>query len=86
LSAPVFEEVLARLYSDRDFMERFVADPAGELAVYGLTVEERDDLSAIDRTGLLMAAKSYERKRSKHAFCRKSGLARLAAIFKTRGF
>ena len=63
MSTPEFETFLARLYVDAKARERFLADPRGEAQRAGLTVEQVDALAAIDRDGLALAARSFERKR-----------------------
>lgn len=64
MSAQAFESILARLYTDPDFRELFLAFPERALEGGLLTVEERADLLAVDRTGLVMAAHSFYRKRN----------------------
>ena len=61
--SPRFEGFLARIYVDAEARHRFLADPHGEATRAGLTREESEALAAIDRTGLELAARSYERKR-----------------------
>lgn len=63
MSAQGFESVLARLYVDADFRRLFLEQPETALLGLPLTGEERADLIAIDRAGLVMAAHSYYRKR-----------------------
>lgn len=55
--------MLASLYTDPGFRSRFLADPEAALAGQPLTADERSDLIAIDRAGLVMASQSYHRKR-----------------------
>jgi hypothetical protein len=64
VSSPAFEAYLARVYVDRRARERFLLDPEGEGRRAGLSVSECDALARIDREGLLLAAESFERKRS----------------------
>jgi hypothetical protein len=61
--SPGFEAYLARLYADTEARQRFLADPHGEVERAGLTPSEAVALLSIDRTGLEMAALSFERKR-----------------------
>jgi len=61
--SPGFEGVLARIYADAEARHRFLRDPQGEAMRAGLTPEEAEALAAIDRTGLELAARSYDRKR-----------------------
>jgi hypothetical protein len=63
LSAQGFETVLARLYADPDFLARFLAGPEDALSDQPLTAGERAGLLAVDRAGLVMAARSCDRKR-----------------------
>ena len=62
-SAPQFETFLARLYCDRPFLDEFLAAPSSVISRAGLNGREREAALAIDRPGLLMAARSYEIKR-----------------------
>ena len=62
-SARQFEAFLARLYCDRDFLEEFMREPDRVIEEARLTERERQAAIAIDRTGLLMAARSFESKR-----------------------
>jgi hypothetical protein len=59
-----FEHMLARLYTDRDARDRFIASPRGEGKRAGLDDEHVDALAAIDRPGLELAAASFARKRA----------------------
>jgi hypothetical protein len=67
-----FEAFLARIYVDAKARRLFLADPRGEATRAGLTPEEAEALAAIDRTGLELAARSYERKREAKAPARRS--------------
>jgi hypothetical protein len=75
VSSPGFEAFLARLYSDGPFLELFLKAP--EVAMSEATLDERERAAAraIDRAGLLMAARSYEAKR--HG--RRRGMRRLVS-------
>lgn len=57
------EAVLARLYTDPRFLERFLAHPAQVAAESGLADREAEALAGIDPEGLRMAAASYAAKR-----------------------
>jgi Aromatic-ring-opening dioxygenase LigAB, LigA subunit len=59
------ERFLAQLYTDRDARARFAADPRAEAQRAGLSDAESAALERIDRAGLEMAARSFERKRTK---------------------
>jgi hypothetical protein len=58
------EAFLARLYVDSELRVRFLADPAGEARRAGFDDATAEKLASIDRTGLEMAAASFERKRA----------------------
>lgn len=64
MSAPALEAFLARLYTDPGARRDFLADPRGVAAGAGLEPDEIDDVTAIDRVGLELAARSFERKRA----------------------
>jgi len=66
MSSPRFEAFLARLYSDPEFLNRFLLNPEGAGREAGLDSREQAAAAAIDRAGLLMAARSYELKRRAH--------------------
>jgi hypothetical protein len=63
MSSPRFEAFLARLYSDPEFLTRFMRAPEEASREAGLDSREQAAAAAIDRAGLLMAARSYELKR-----------------------
>lgn len=63
MSSPAFEGFLARLYVDASFRARFLTDPDGEARRAGLGPDECAAVRGIDRVGLELAARSYERKR-----------------------
>ena len=63
MSAQSVEILLARLYSDADFLRDFLVDPVGVARAAGLDPPEAAAMAAMDRTGLAMAAESYSRKR-----------------------
>jgi hypothetical protein len=63
MSSSRFEAFLARLYSDSEFLSRFMRAPEETAREAGLDPRERLAAAAIDRAGLLMAARSYELKR-----------------------
>lgn len=65
--SPAFEAFLARLYVDAALRGRFLADPGGTAAAAGLTGPECEALGGIDRVGLALAARSFERKREARA-------------------
>ena len=57
------EAVLARLFTDQAFLQRFLAQPAETAAATGLAETDVKALASIDREGLQMAAESYAAKR-----------------------
>jgi len=63
MSSPAFEAFLARLYTEDDLRRRFVASPSSVANESGLSNEEQRALEAIDRDGLIVAARSYAQKR-----------------------
>jgi hypothetical protein len=65
MSAPRLEAFLAKIYVDEESRERFLADPRGEAAKAGLEEREIEALEKIDRAGLLLAARSLQRKRQR---------------------
>lgn len=64
MSSPALEAFLARLYADETALGQFLADPAAALAASALTGDEHTALLAIDRSGLVMAARSFRTKRT----------------------
>ena len=67
MSSPALEAFLARLYADAAALERFLADSPAALTDADLAPDDRAALLAIDRSGLVMAARSYRAKRSDRA-------------------
>jgi hypothetical protein len=66
MSTPEFEQFLARLYTDAGFRVRFLADRRGTCEAARLTDEQTGSLLAIDAEGLALAAKGFEKKRTRH--------------------
>ena len=64
MSSPALERFLAKIYVDSDARARFLAAPREETARAGLSPEECEALSSIDRIGLEMAARSFAHKRA----------------------
>ena len=50
-----FERFLARLYTDAELLQRFLADPMNTAARHGLDDTERSWLRDVDRAGLVFA-------------------------------
>jgi hypothetical protein len=67
MSSPEFEAFLARLYCDRNFLEEFMRESDRVIRESPLSERERQAALAIDRVGLLMAARSFESKRHARA-------------------
>jgi hypothetical protein len=63
LSAADVETFLARLYSDADFLARFLESPDEVLSREPLSAQQRSALAAIDPSELILAADSYRHKR-----------------------
>lgn len=76
MSTPRFERFLARLYSDADVLQRFLAHPATTAARHGLDDIEIAWLRGVDRVGLVFANESFGRKRASR---RQSRLQRLSS-------
>jgi len=82
MSALEAERTLARLYTDAGFRHAFLRDAAHTLAPLDLTAEEKADLAGIDRAGLVMAAASYQHKRTRYAALRRGAGSRLAKLIR----
>ena len=65
MSTQIVEEILARLYTDTDFFELFTHDRMEALQGYDLNQAERASFNSLDLSELILAAKSYVRKRLK---------------------
>jgi hypothetical protein len=64
MSRPAFETFLARLYVDAELRAAFLADPAATARAAALDDGEVAALTAIDRQGLELAARSFAHKRA----------------------
>ena len=64
MSGAGLEAFLARIYVDQAAREQFLADPRGAATRAGLTAQQIEDLTNIDREGLDFFAHSLERKRA----------------------
>ena len=82
MTTPRFEALLARLYVDARFRERFLNDPPAVARAAGLSVDECAALAEIDRLGLELAVVSFARKRARANAARRA--FHLAARFKQR--
>lgn len=80
MSAQALEAFLARLYTDADARRDFLADPRGSAARAELEPSEVDGLAAIDRDGLELAARSFEKKRAAREPRRSAWTRRLLAL------
>lgn len=65
MSASIVEAFLARIYVDAQARERFLSNPTAEARAAGLSPEEVDAVTQIDRVGLELFAVSLERKRQR---------------------
>jgi hypothetical protein len=65
--AQASEALLARLFTDSEFRERFKQDPRGSGREIGLDDAALATLEQIDWVGLELAANSYRHKRDSHA-------------------
>lgn len=65
MSAARLEAFLAKIYVDEKSRERFLADPRGEAANAGLNEREIRALERIDRAGLILTARSLQKKRKR---------------------
>ena len=63
MNTPEVESFLARLYTDENFLARFLDSPGEVLEREKLSTEQRAALAAIDRSELMLAANSYRHKR-----------------------
>ena len=57
------ERFMARLYTEREFREKFLADPTATGAREGLSAEQCRAVAAMPLDHLHRAARSYEHKR-----------------------
>jgi hypothetical protein len=57
------ERLLARLLTDQEFLERFLADPAGVAGDEGLSPEEASAVACLSSQDLRIAAHCYQLKR-----------------------
>jgi hypothetical protein len=73
MSAARLEAFLAKIYVDEDSRERFLADPRGEAAKAGLDEREIRALEKIDRAGLILTARSLQKKRRRLSGKRSKG-------------
>ena len=63
MSSMQLETFLARLFVDSDFRENFLRDPRRVVEEHGLDGTDQESALAIDRPGLLLAARSFAAKR-----------------------
>ena len=75
-TSPEFEAFLARVYVDAEFRTRFLTDPSGEAQRAGLSDDEGAALDRMDRSGLQLASRSYQAKRSNMVSPRRTGWLR----------
>jgi hypothetical protein len=67
MSSPAIEAFLARLYTDCELRTRFLQSPAATAKDFGLAEGDIRAIATIDRDGLMLAAQSYERKRTRRS-------------------
>ena len=72
MSAQALEVFLAGLYTDESLRSRFLADAESVIADTDLAPADRAALLAIDRDGLVLAARSYAHKRNRRSFMPRS--------------
>jgi hypothetical protein len=65
---------------DAEARERFLTGPRGEAHRAGLTAAEGDALAGIDRAGLALASRSFERKHARFVSHRRGWRERLSAL------
>ncbi len=66
MSAIGLEAFLARLYTDSALRSSFLADPRAACARFDLTAAEIEGLAAMDRDGVVLAARSIAVKRESY--------------------
>lgn len=66
MRAIALEAYLAKLYTDIDAREAFLADPERAAHAAGISDADAAALQFIDKVGLRMAAASYAHKREQH--------------------
>lgn len=86
MSTENLETFLAKLYTDKELLQRFLVNSEEEIQKLDLFPEEKNGLRNIDRVGLMMASSSYARKREHHQRTTKfSGLLnKLSAFIKSK--
>ncbi len=72
MSSVALEAYLAKLYTDIDTREAFLADPERAARDAGISGTDATALLYIDKVGLRMAAASYAHKRAQHRLPKKS--------------
>jgi hypothetical protein len=82
--SPQFEAFVARLYVDETLRRRFLADAKGEASRAGLSPTEIQAVERIDRTGLELAADSFEHKRRQRARTAHPVMALWRQLFRPR--
>jgi hypothetical protein len=73
MSAARLEAFLAKIYVEEDSRERFLVDPRGEATKAGLNEREIAALEKIDRAGLILTARSLQKKRRRLSGKRSKG-------------
>lgn len=81
MSAARLEAFLAKIYVDEKSRDRFLADPRGEAAKAGLNEREIEALEKIDRAGLILTARSLQKKHMRTTAHRHNSLLARARSF-----
>jgi len=86
MSTENLEIFLAKLYSNRELLQKFLENSEEEIQKLDLSPEEKNGLRNIDRVGLIMASSSYARKREhyKHRSKFDSLINKLSAFIKSK--
>ena len=84
MSSVALEAYLARLYTDPVERKKFLSDPFKAALDVGLSQDDANALSSIDKVGLRMAAASYAHKREQHRLPKKKLHELLFAWWKNR--
>jgi hypothetical protein len=63
MSTPKIEKFLALLYCEEDFLKQFLQSPQDLLQKEDFTLQQQKGLLAINRSELILAARSYNSKR-----------------------
>jgi hypothetical protein len=73
MTALTLEAFLARIYLDEKARARFLENPQSEATIAGLSPQDVEAVTKIDRVGLELLAISLERKRKRRCEKRPNG-------------